>query len=57
MGSRHLKGLRTLAHDHPEVERRIVVCLEPRSLRTDDGIEILPVRDFLDRLWDDGLAV
>lgn len=57
IGSRHLKGLRTLARDHPEVERRIVVCLEPRPLKTGDGIEILPVRDFVDRLWDDGFAV
>ena len=57
IGSRHLKGLRTLARDHPEAERRIVVCLEPRPLKTDDGIEILPVRDFLDRLWDDGFTV
>ena len=53
IGSRHLKGLRALAHDHPGVQRRIVVCLEPRALKTDDGIEILPVRDFLDRLWID----
>ena len=57
IGSRHLKGLRTLVHDHPEVQRRIVVCLEPRPLKTDDGIEILPVRRFLDTLWDDGFAI
>ena len=30
--------------------RKIVVCLEPRARRTDDGIEILPVRTFLDQL-------
>ncbi len=41
--------------DHPEVGRRIVVCLEPQCLRTDDGIEILPVGDFLDRLWSGSL--
>lgn len=57
LGARHLKGLRTLAQDHPEVQRRIVVCLEPRALKTDDGIEILPVRPFLDRLWADGFAI
>ena len=51
IGSRHLKGLRSLVDDHPEVRRRVVVCLEPRPLRTDDGIEILPVSDFLDQLW------
>ena len=51
IGSRHLKGLRVLAKDHPGVGRRIVVCLEPQPLRTDDGIEILPADDFLDQLW------
>ena len=54
VGSRHLKGLRMLAQDHPEVRRRLVVCLEPRAMKTDDGIEILPVRHFLDELWDGG---
>ena len=55
IGNRHLKGLRALGKDHPEVGRRIVVCLEPRPLRTDDGIEILPVADFLDQLWSGAL--
>ena len=27
----HLRGLRELARDHPQVNRRVVVCLEPRS--------------------------
>src|SRR5678816_2693040 len=27
----HLKGLRAIAVDHPKVERRLVVCLEPVS--------------------------
>lgn len=46
----HLKALRTLVEDHPEVERRIVVCLEPKRRRTEDGIEILPVEAFLEDL-------
>ncbi len=46
----HLKGLRTLAEEHPGV-RRIVVCLEPRPRRTDDGIDIVPAIDFAHRLW------
>lgn len=46
----HLRGLRALAQDHPRVERRIVVCLEARSRRTEDGIEVLPVREFCARL-------
>lgn len=46
----HLKGLRQLVLDHPRVRRRVVVSLEPRSRRTEDGIDILPVRAFLDAL-------
>ena len=48
---RDLRGLRHLAKDHPEVRKRIVACLEPRPLRTEDGIEILPAADFASRLW------
>ncbi len=47
----HLKGLRTLINEHPEVERRVVVCLEPRARRTADGIEIVPAKRFVDALW------
>jgi predicted AAA+ superfamily ATPase len=50
----HLRGLRALAVDH-RVGRRVVVSLEPRARRTDDGIEILPWRDFTRRLWSGGL--
>ena len=46
----HLRGLRTLVEEHPGVGRRIVVCLEPRARRTDDGIDILPAADFVGRL-------
>ena len=49
--SHHLKGLRDLAADHPGVGPRVVVCREPRARQTEDGIAILPVRDFVDRLW------
>jgi predicted AAA+ superfamily ATPase len=51
----HLKGLRHLLQDHPEVGRRYLVCLEERPWRSDDGIDILPVGDFLRRLWADQL--
>ena len=46
----HLRGLRTLMEEHPGVRRRIVVCLESRARRTDDGIDILPAADFIRRL-------
>ena len=52
----HLRGLRSLADEHPEAGRRIVVCLEPRARRTDDGIDILPAPAFARRLWHGDLA-
>lgn len=55
IGSRHLKGVRSLVQDHPGVERRIVVCLEDRPLRTGDGIDVLPAAEFAERLWSGAL--
>ena len=52
----HLKGLRSLVVDHPDVQRRVVVCLEPRARRTEDGIDILPAEVFVHRLWAGELA-
>ena len=49
--SDHLKGLRSLVEDHPEVGRRVVACLEPRARRTEDGIDVLPAETFVRRLW------
>ena len=49
--SDHLKGLRQLAVDQPAVRRRVVASLEPSPRVTEDGIEVLPWRVFLDRLW------
>ena len=46
----HLKGLRSLAQDHPRIKQRVVVCLEAKSRRTEDGILILPAGDFTERL-------
>ena len=51
----HLKGLRELKDDFPEVGRRIVVCMEDQSRVTADGIEILPYREFTSQLWSDRL--
>jgi uncharacterized protein len=53
--SAHLKGLRELKAEHPTVGRRIVVSCVPVSRKTEDGIEILSVADFLDVLWGGGL--
>ena len=43
------KGLRAIA-ELPEVSRRIVVYLGSRTLRMDDGIDVLPLGRFLDEL-------
>ena len=50
IGRHHLKGLRSLAREHT-VARRLIVCLEPRPRRTDDGIDVLPAVEFVRRLW------
>ena len=52
----HLRGLRSLAQEHPQVGQRLMVCLEPRPRRTEDGIDILPAQTFVDRLWAGELA-
>ncbi len=49
--SDHLKGLRELKKDYPQVQKRWVVSLEKHSRITDDKIEILSVEDFTKRLW------
>ncbi|NOT56901.1 MAG: ATP-binding protein [Deltaproteobacteria bacterium] len=51
IATHHLHGLRELKQEHRHVKRRIVVCLEPRPRRTEDGIDILPVASFLTQLW------
>ena len=51
IGRQHLNGLGAFAEDHPEVKRRILVCLEPRRRKLESGIEVLPVSTFLRELW------
>ena len=50
IGRHHLKGLRSLATEH-DARRRVIVCLEPKARRTEDGIEVLPAATFVRRLW------
>ena len=45
-----LKGLRSLVQDPPRTKQRVVVCLEPQSRRTDDGIVILSATEFHEQL-------
>jgi predicted AAA+ superfamily ATPase len=48
----HLRGLRALVQDQPSIKQRTVVCLEAHARRTEDGIRILPAKEFCDRLAD-----
>ncbi len=52
ISANHLKGLRQLRKDHPEVQKLVVVCCEEKPRRTEDGIEILPVQAFVRLLWE-----
>jgi len=47
----HLRGLRELRVDQPRVKRRVLVSMDAKPRRTDDGIEILPATVFAARLW------
>lgn len=51
----HLKGLRELKKEHPDCGRRLIVSREPVSRKTKDGIQILGLEDFLEKLWSGGL--
>jgi len=44
------KGLRALAEDI-KLKRKIFLCKTPHRRKTADGIEIMPVRVFLEQLW------
>jgi predicted AAA+ superfamily ATPase len=48
--SRHLKGMRAFKQEF-KPGRCIVVSMEPQPRRTEDGIDILPWRSFLEMLW------
>jgi predicted peroxiredoxin len=50
-----LKGLRELVAEYPETGKRIVVCREPGSRRTSDGIEIHGFESFIEKLWSGAL--
>jgi len=51
----HLKGLRELYRDQPRVGKRVVVSLEARTRRTEDGIDVLPATVFARELWSGAL--
>jgi uncharacterized protein len=49
-GSIHLKGLRKFKEEY-RVKRGILVSKDSKPRQTEDGIEILPWKVFLERLW------
>jgi predicted AAA+ superfamily ATPase len=49
--AQHLKGLRSLKKDHPELKRAVVICCEDKYRLTDDHIEIIPAEIFTKMLW------
>lgn len=51
---KHLKGLRALMEEGI-LKKFIIVSLDRERRLTNDGIEILPWKLFLDRLWNDNL--
>ena len=51
-----LKGLRNFKKDFPQMRESIVVCLEKRPRVTEDGVRILPHREFARMLWEGKLA-
>ena len=57
ISNQHLRGLRSIAVEYPEISQRIVVCRERRARLTDDGILILPAERFIERLWNGELIV
>jgi predicted AAA+ superfamily ATPase len=50
LAARATTGLRTLRESLPRVKRSLVIFLGPRRLRLSDGIEAIPLRDFLEEL-------
>jgi predicted AAA+ superfamily ATPase len=48
------RGLLALAED-VRLKRKLIVCSEGESRRLDQGVEAIPVAEFLDRLWSDEL--
>ena len=49
LAARDFNGLRTIA-DLKGIGRRLVVFLGERAFRTEEGIDVLPVREFFDEL-------
>jgi predicted AAA+ superfamily ATPase len=51
-----LRGLRAFKDEH-RAARALLVSMDDRPRRTDDGIEVLPWRHFLEQLWTGKIAL
>lgn len=49
--SQHMKGLRELKKEHPDVKKMIIVSMDTHDRETEDGILVLSYTTFLDYLW------
>jgi hypothetical protein len=47
----HLKGLRELSLEHPEVKQKVLVCMVKWDYTTEAGIIIPGYRSFINKLW------
>jgi predicted AAA+ superfamily ATPase len=54
--SAHTRAIRALLEEHA-VERSVIVSLEKEPRMLELGVEVLPWRDFLERLWSGELGV
>lgn len=50
ISTHHLRGLRELLKDH-KAKIAMVICMEKKARKTEDGILILPATDFISGLW------
>jgi hypothetical protein len=55
VSERDARSLLALAEDVP-LKTKLIVCGEPSPRRLDCGVEVVPVTEFLDRLWGDAYA-
>lgn len=51
ISSRDIRGLVNFKKDFPSVKSLIIVCLEKRMRKTEEGIYIVPYREFTKSLW------
>ena len=51
---RDCKGLLALGEEVP-LRRKLLVCSEAQRRTTDDGVEVVPIPEFLRDLWEDRL--